>query len=136
MIYKTAITSTLMIIIVLIFAGITNATTYDAVAYYTYENDTVSAATISDQTINGNDGTKLGVGEPAQYGDGFYIDAVDFDGVDDRINTAINLDPTASAVTYFMVSELATIVPLSTEYLQLGFETSGAQDFKLSLIHI
>ncbi len=41
-----------------------------------------------------------------------------------------DIAPTASFDNYEYMSELATVVPLSSEYCQIGFETTGAQDYE------
>jgi hypothetical protein len=47
----------------------------------------------------------------------------------DGTTRSADLDPTTSLVNYFFVSEAASIVPTSSEYIQIGFETTGNQDF-------
>jgi len=58
--------------------------------------------------------------------DHFILMGNDVDGT----TRGVDLDPTTLFVNYFFVSELATIVPLSTEHARFGFETTGAQDFE------
>ncbi len=49
----------------------------------------------------------------------------------DGTTQSADFDPPASPPTgFFFLSESATIVPETTEYCRIGFETSGAQDFE------
>lgn len=48
----------------------------------------------------------------------------------DGTTRSVDIDPTAAFVTYFFISELASIVPLSTEYCSIGFEMDNAQDYE------
>jgi hypothetical protein len=47
----------------------------------------------------------------------------------DGTTRSADLDPTTGFITYFMVSESASIVPTSSESCQIGFEMTNAQDF-------
>jgi len=48
----------------------------------------------------------------------------------DGTTRSADFDPPTSKATYEFLSEAATIVPLSTEYGQIGIETTGGQDFE------
>ncbi len=48
----------------------------------------------------------------------------------DGTTRSSDLDPGTSAANFFFVSELATIMPLSTEFCRIGFEIDGAQAFE------
>ncbi|MEE9395246.1 MAG: hypothetical protein V3W41_22365 [Planctomycetota bacterium] len=48
----------------------------------------------------------------------------------DGTTRSADLDPPTSIANYFFVSEDPTIVPLKTEHLSIGFETTGGQDFQ------
>ncbi len=48
----------------------------------------------------------------------------------DGTTRSVDFDPPQSKATYFMVSELASIVPETGEYCRIGFETTGGQDFE------
>ncbi len=48
----------------------------------------------------------------------------------DGTTRSADLDPAASQGIFFFVSEAATIVPLSSEVLRVGFENTAAQDFE------
>jgi len=58
--------------------------------------------------------------------DHFILMGNDVDGT----TQSVDLDPTQSFVDYFFVSELASIVPTSTQHCRFGFETTGNQDFE------
>jgi len=59
----------------------------------------------------------------------------------DGTTRSADLDPPTSSDTYFFLSESGSIVPLSTEYCRIGFETTGGQDFECNeqwamLLHV
>lgn len=59
----------------------------------------------------------------------------------DGTTPSADFAPTNQFATFFFLSELATIVPLSTEFCRIGFETTGAQDFNCAemwamLLHV
>ncbi len=51
-------------------------------------------------------------------------------GVSGDIIRSGDLGPSQSFVFYYLISESSTVVPTSSEYCAIGFETTGAQDFE------
>lgn len=58
--------------------------------------------------------------------DHFILFGNDVDGT----TRSVDLDPNTQFDEFFFVSELATIVPLSTEHFRIGFEMTNAQDYE------
>jgi len=58
--------------------------------------------------------------------DHFILMGNDVDGT----TRSVDIVPNQAFENFYFVSELATIVPLSTEHARFGFETTGAQDFE------
>ena len=86
----------------------------------------------NDARIDGDSNIKAikGISNMKRSGGGgtdhFILLGNDVDGT----TRSVDLAPTTAFVNYFFLSELGTIVPLSTEYCRIGFETSGDQDFE------
>jgi hypothetical protein len=53
----------------------------------------------------------------------------------DGTTRSADFDPPTTQAVYFFVSEAASVVPLSTEYARIGFETTGGQDFECYYQH-
>lgn len=72
----------------------------------------------------------LGISNMQRSGGGGTLHYILLGNTGDGTTRSADLDPTQSFDNYFFLSELASIVPLSTEYCSIGFEMTNAQDYE------
>ncbi len=83
----------------------------------TESGDIVAIKAISTMQRSGGGGT-----------DHFILLGNDVDGT----TRSVDLAPTTGLISYFMVSELTSIVPTNSEFCRIGFEQTNAQDYECS----
>ncbi|KKL58930.1 hypothetical protein LCGC14_2220410, partial [marine sediment metagenome] len=86
----------------------------------------------NDARIDGDTNIKgmKGISNMRRSGGGGSIHSILMGNDVDGTTTFPDIDPTTAFKNYFVVTESAGVVPLSTEYCSIGFQTTGAQDYE------